>query len=254
MKFFAPAGKYPAVGMFSLTHIIALFLFLAIIALMVYVSRNVTNHGLLVITRTLAIVVTILEIIKISYNLYYGYTWLDAWLPLTFCSLFIYALWISGFAKGKIKTFSDSFIVGGCVICGLAFLIMPTTSFMTYPMLHYLPIYSMVYHSMMMYLGLIYLYKRVFIPNRSHYKYYTIFCGCGMLLAIVVNLIFNCNMMFLMEPYNIPVPFLKPLAENFLPAYTLLIASVYMIVPYSLIAVVDYLGHYKESSQTELME
>ena len=132
--FFAPEGVHPKAGIFSTAHIISLFICLLIIGAAIYFSRNISERGLTLITRVMAFVFASLEIIKIFYKFKNNAVYqLDHWLPLAFCSLFIYALWMSGYGRGIVKKLGDMYIVGGCFCGGLAFLIFPPI-FMSSPL------------------------------------------------------------------------------------------------------------------------
>lgn len=232
MSFFAPRGEFAPCGMFNVTHFIVLFICIIGIFLGLYFSYKLDNKIINKITKILAIIVTILELIKIIYNFYYKCFTLNYWFPLSFCSLFIYALWFTGFGKGKIKRVGEIFIVCGGIVSGLAFLIMPSTSLTEVPMFHYLSCYSMLFHSLMVYLGLLFLIKKIVIVRKKELIYYIIFCiiTCG--LAFIINLICKTNLMFLNDSYNIPIPLLKTIANNIPFLYTLIIILAYITFPY----------------------
>ena len=136
--------------------------------------------------------------------------------------MFIFATILSGYTRGWLKHLADAFIGSGGIIAGAMFLIMPSTSLTTYPMFHFLSCYSMLYHSLMVFLGIGYLLNGIVVLNKSLFIKYIIFCSFFSLIAIILNVILNTNFMFLREPYNIPLPFLKPLSEKFPILYTLL--------------------------------
>ncbi len=231
--FFSPEDfeLFPPCGMFNLTHLIVTLSCLLIVGLLIYLTMSWTHNKINKLTKTLAIVFTILELIKMGYNFYYGYLNVDSWVPLAFCSLFIYGLWCSGYGKGVVKVCGDAFITGGGIVCGFSFLIMPSTSLQLHPMFHYLSCYSMLFHSAMFFMGLLYLIHKVFIPSIKNYRYYIIFSLIFMIMAIIVNLIFKSNLMFLDNPYAIPVELVKKLGEYKLP-YMIAVILVYIIVPY----------------------
>ena len=83
---------------------------------------------------------------------------------------------MAGFFKGKIREIGMSFIVGGGILAGIAFLIFPTTSLMMHPIYHYLSIHSMLFHSLMVYLGIVCYLKKMFVFNKKGYLSYIVFC------------------------------------------------------------------------------
>lgn len=239
MRFFSPSGEHPACGMFTPQHLITLGICLILIVIGVYCSRKLKEKQIFWIIRVVAILVTILEIIKIGYKFYYNQTYLDAWFPLAYCSLFIYSIWMVGFGKGRIRAIGLGFLVGGGIIAGLAFLIFPTTSLMMHPIHHFLSIHSMIFHSLMMYVGITCYLHKLFVFNKKGYISYCLFCLVFMFLALIVNKIYDCNMMFLKEPFNIPLPILQEIRNNNQGLYTLIIMVVYLTIPYGGVFLID---------------
>ena len=156
--FFSPESAETAAGMFTPPHLISLALCLILIGISVYLSRNLSVRSIKKIIRIFAFTFTVMEIIKIIYKFALGYTdKLDFFVPISFCSLFIYCLWFCAYGEGIIYKIGSVFISFGCITGGLAFLIVPATSFMMHPVYHYLSIHSMLFHSAMVYLGILFL-------------------------------------------------------------------------------------------------
>ena len=213
---FANPGTYPACGMFNMPHLIAMVIcFVAVITGVIF-TREITKDKMNKVIRATAILITILEIIKIAFNIYYeGLNYLNNIIPLHFCSLFIYSLWMAGYGKGKIKKVGESFLAGGCIIAGAFFLIMPSSSLLIFPIFHYQCLYSLLFHSLMLYFGLMYFIKGFFDLNMKNYVYYVVFCSIFCILAFSINeitgLIENINttnLMFIREPWGLPLEFL----------------------------------------------
>lgn len=237
--FFSPRGEGIPCGMFTLPHLLVLLLCIISIIIGVKYTLKIKNENIYKIIKAIAIVVVILEIIKIYYNFHYGYTYLDAWFPLAFCSLFIYSIIMVGFFKGKIREMGMSFLVGGGILAGIAFLIFPTTSLMMHPIYHYLSIHSMLFHSLMAYLGIVCYLKKMFVFNKKGYLSYIIFCLIFMICALIINKIYDCNMMFLKEPFNLPIPLLQTINRELPFLYKIIIMLLYLVIPYGIMYLVD---------------
>lgn len=231
---FLPRGEGEACGMFSLPHIISLVIILIIIGIALYKCKNLEENNVIKITKIFAIILTILEIIKITYNLYYGYNNLDNYFPLSFCSLFIYSLYLYSYGSNIFKKLGQNFIVGGAVFAGLAFLVFPTTSLTMHPIYHYLSIYSMIYHGAMVYIGLLIYINNLYKFNIKNYIIYISYCIFFMAIAIILNTIYNSNLMFLSMPFNIPIKMFDYLYNINNVIYTISIIIVYLVVPYLL--------------------
>lgn len=254
-KFFCKENEYEPVGMFSVGHIVTLIIFLLIVAFCAYKCRKIGKDKAIFLTKIIAIVVTVLEIIKITIAFINGEgDKLDHWVPLYFCSMFIYAAWLAGYAKGKIADLGRAFVGTGGIIAGLSFLIFPTTSFTMYPLFHYFCIYSMVYHSLMVFLGITYLLNGVVKIDKKSFIDYVIFCSVLNILAIIVNSLpiyihvdnvptsgynypypYYTNFMFLKRAGNIPVKILCDISDKLPVIFTILMFIICIFGTYFLI-------------------
>ena len=257
-KFFCKENEYEPVGMFSVGHIVTLIIFLLIVAFCAYKCRKIGKDKAIFLTKIIAIVVTVLEIIKITIAFINGEgDKLDHWVPLYFCSMFIYAAWLAGYAKGKIADLGRAFVGTGGIIAGLSFLIFPTTSFTMYPLFHYFCIYSMVYHSLMVFLGITYLLNGVVKIDKKSFIDYVIFCSVLNILAIIVNSLpiyihvdnvptsgynypypYYTNFMFLKRAGNIPVKILCDISDKVPVIFTILMFIICIFGTYFLIRLV----------------
>lgn len=231
-QFWAPRKAYEPVGMFTSGHMILLMLCLIMLVIIVFISRKIEASRIKAITRGMAILMTLLEGIKIYFSFYWGYTWLNAWFPIAYCSIFMYALWLSGYGKGKWREMGDAFLGGVCIVAGGAFLLFPSTSLMMYPMWHYLSLYSMFFHTLMIYTGIMYLWKLDIKLDKAKYKEYVKLYLFFAIIAIVLNTLFDSNLMLLREPFKIPIPFLHQLFKDSSWLYTTVVFLVYLFAPY----------------------
>ncbi len=239
--FFASLGEYPPCGMYNAEHFTALFVCIFLIVGGLWAVRRWKPGEVLLFLQILAPVVTALEGVKIAFNFGKGYLSLDAWLPLSYCSLFIYSLWLAAYGKGWLRRCGLSFLSVG-VVPGASFLLMPSTSLVFYPLLHYQCLYSLLFHSLMLFVGLLLLQAEPAPTGRENYRYYAGFCLFFCTAAVIVNAIFTSNMMFLREPFNIPLRLLGLLQGAAPLAYTFLIFVFYMIVPYWLTHIIFHFG------------
>lgn len=231
-QFWAPRNDYDPVGMFTQGHMFLLLICLGILGILLYASRKITKSNIEKATKILAIVMVTLEGIKICYSFYWGYTWLSAWFPIAYCSIFMYALLLRGYGKGKFRAIGDAFLAGGCIIGGTAFLLFPSTSLMMYPVFHYQCLYSMFFHTLMIYMGIMYIWKMDIKFNKEGYKEYCkIYLFFGV-IAVVLNTIFDSNLMLLKKPFKIPVLFVHKLFMDAPWVYTIFVFLVYLFAPY----------------------
>ncbi|MBQ8351402.1 MAG: YwaF family protein [Clostridia bacterium] len=236
------AAGVEACGMFTPTHLIVTVICLALLLLAVYFSRGIREEQLRRVVLCIAVLVTVLECCKIAFNWINGGHTPNHWLPLTFCSFSTYAYWTIAFGEGRWYEAAKGFICGGGIIAGLTFLVIPMTSVATYPMFHLLSCYSMLYHSLMMYVGLTFVTNGYFQFNKHGYNRYLAFTLPACLLALGVNLFYGavsgdittCNMMFLSSPHLLGemIPFIGWVYETITPLYTIGALAVYLILPF----------------------
>ena len=225
---FAPSGKYEPCGLFTTSHFVALAICLLLVLVLVTYSLKLSNNTFNKIIKVSAIIITILEIIKKIFNLYHNPNApINDWLPFHYCSLFIYSLWLSGYFKGMLKKIGDSFLVGGGIIAGLIFLIIPSSSLRLFPIFHFQCLYSLLFHSLFLYCGLVILIKNYFTLSVKTYFYYFIFCTFFCTIAVILNSITDSNFMFLDNPWGIPLPFLSKIEKECKVLYIIIIYIAY---------------------------
>lgn len=228
---FAPNGRFEPCGMFTAPHIIAVFIcFLIIITSIIILKRKANEKLLKLLCKVSAPLLTVLELLKMTHSFINGDLNLDAWFPLSFCGLFIIAAWLSGYSHSRLKNFGDVFIAYGCPVGGITFMILPTTSLMSYPIWHYFSLYSLLFHSLMILLGVLFLINEGRL-TRKRYLTYIEFIVFFSVISITMNAIWGCNIMNLREPYNIPIAFMQNMFSAFPPLYTAFVLTGYLLIP-----------------------
>ncbi|WP_300696694.1 YwaF family protein [uncultured Clostridium sp.] len=231
-QFWAPKNMYEYCGMFSLGHMVLFLISIFLLIILLFISKNITVHDVEILTKIMAVIITILEGMKIYFNLYWGYKNINSWLPISYCSIFIYALWLSAYGKEKLKEIGDSFITGCSVVAGGAYLLFPSTSLTEYPVWHFLCIYSMFFHTMMVYFGMIYIKNEIIKLDITGFKKYLKIFLFFSIIAIFLNESFGTNFMLLSRPFKIPVPVIHKLYNLYPRIYTILVFVIYLFVPY----------------------
>lgn len=243
---FSAPNKEEACGLFTVPHLVGLLICAILITLAVIFTRKISDKGLTIVTRVMAVMFTVMEIIKIVFKFVNNDTvQLDHWFPLAFCSLFIYVLWFCGFGKGFLYELGASFIAGGCFIGGFAFLVMPLTSLQYHPIYHFLSLHSMLFHSCMVYMAIMYVMKGKFKVNTENYKYYLTITGFACVVSVGLNLITDAlpmtvtsNIMLLRHlplPETFPIKFVYDLVGKIgapFSFYTIITTLIYTVLPY----------------------
>ena len=226
--FLAKAGEYEACGVFTIRHFIlmAITFILVVITLKYTVKKDVKK-----IIRRCIIFVWIFECIKIAFKITTGgIGYVNNWVPLYYCSLLLYAGGLSTFTKGKLKRAGDIFIATGGIVGGFIFILFPYTSLPTYPMLHFVSIYSFVYHGIMLYLGLLVNITNYIKLEKKDIVYYFSLVSIICVIAYIVNNIFDSNLMFISQNFpGMPLEVLYKLTGKY---YTLVTILAQAVLPF----------------------
>ena len=191
-------------GMYTPEHFFTIALFFAVLVVALYLSRKASFKTIRRIHLTLAIIVTLGEVVKDGIQLYKGNE-PSSWLPLFYCSLFVYAVWLAYSPSKIVSAIGMSYITLGGTMAGIFFTFYPSTSLVWYPIWHPLSIYGFVYHLIMTYCGLLFLIRGYFKPTARHSIHYFVFIGAACIPSAIFNAILGSNCMFLRDPMNLPI-------------------------------------------------
>ena len=202
--FFSKPDIFPACGLYNLKHLISVIILIFLIVVGVKKIKINKKEDITKIIKTFTIIVWILEIIKIIFNLFIGNIYnVNTYVPLYYCSILLYAGILSGFTKGKLKRIGDIFLATGGLFAGICFLISPGTSLGIYPLFHFISFQSLFYHAVMIYLGIIIIKYNYVNVKITDLKYYSLLIFIICLLAYIININFNGNLMFISEGFQL---------------------------------------------------
>lgn len=230
---FSNIGTYKACGIFTKGHftLIAITTIAIIIALKCTIQKD--KEQVYKIIKRLTIIMCILEAIKISFNIIKGsIRAVNQYLPLYYCSMLLYAGLLSSFGKGALKRTGDVFLATGSAVGGVIFILFPTTSLPTYPIFHFISLHSFFFHGTMVYLGILVNKTNYIKLDKSDIKYFASLVGSLCLVALVVNKIFDSNLMFISKNFpNSPLEILYRLTNGSI-LYNLLMIVGQMTLPF----------------------
>lgn len=202
MNLFAKPTEGKPAGLFSVGHFILLFLTITGVIIAIHFTKNRDKEAVKKTIKRCTIFLWILESIKIIFNLVIGNSKnINTYIPLYFCSLTLYAGLFSSFAKGKLKKIGDVFLATGSIIGGIIFILFPTTSITTYPIIHYISIQSFIYHGVMIYVGLLMNITGYIEVKVNDIWYYFVFIMIIGIIAYIFNKSFDGNLMFISKNF-----------------------------------------------------
>ena len=200
--FFSKPNEYEPCGIFTTKHFILIIITIAAISIALKKTVNKSKDEVKKIIQKSTIVIWILEFVRIGFNLYIGnVNNVNEYVPLYYCSMLLYAGLMSSLGKGKIKRIGDVFLATGGIIGGIVFIIMPTTSLPTYPMLHFISLHSFLYHGTMVYIGLLINATNYIELELKDIIYFAELVGGICIIALIVNNTFDGNLMFISKDF-----------------------------------------------------
>ncbi|MCH3961507.1 MAG: YwaF family protein [Solobacterium sp.] len=232
--FFSRMGEYEAGGLFSIGHFLLLGLTVGGICLALNHTLQYSYQKIRALVKRLIVFLSALEIMKIYFNFHIGNGCeLMSWVPLYFCTICIYAGWLSCFCHGTVQHLGDVFLATGSLIGGICFLLYPSSSIMLYPTFHFLTIHSFLYHGMMVFIGILMNRSGLVQLQAGDLKYYMFYVTAFCMLAWAINLRCHTNFMFISDTFpgtllDIPYRILGPL-------YTPVSIAVQAVIPFEVI-------------------
>lgn len=152
-------------------------------------------------------------------------------LPFDTCSFVMLASLISGFGKGKIKEYSDGWLATGCIVGGIANMVI-MNAFKYYPFLSFGAFYSMIWHFLMVFIGLL-----LIVTNYVPITYKTLLKGfifhiIVSLVVIPIDYIFHFDFMMYKDLGGIPI--FEGIATNLTNKHLGFINPIMMLILYFL--------------------
>ncbi|MBQ8372479.1 MAG: YwaF family protein [Clostridia bacterium] len=192
-------------GMFTAGHLIMVVIFSVLAFLIIFFFRKMSVKRVGQCMLAISIFVTVVEIVKTTYRIVDGQPPSD-WVPLYYCSLFIFASWLCNLKNRTLKTVGCSFITMGGACAAIIFTLYPSTSLNIYPLWHFESIYSYIYHLLMFTSGIIMVTSGFYKPKKEHAIHYFTFLAIAAIPSIILNLtVDNINCLFMNDAYELPV-------------------------------------------------
>lgn len=190
----------------------AQWLYLAIsfilMVLLLYLLRKSSRKKVLKIIKGISLFLVVLYVGKTTWETIYDIKYTGSFntglLPLDTCSIVMFAGILAGYAKGKIQKISECWLATGSVVGGIATMVV-LNAFKYYPFLSFGAFYSMIWHFLMVFIGLL-----LIVTNYVEMKYSTIINGFILqfvfsLVVIPIDFIFNWDFMMFLNLGGIPI-------------------------------------------------
>lgn len=230
---FSNIGDYEPCGIFTTDHFILIGITIICIFIALKFTSNKSKEEVHSIIKYITIIMCILEVIKISFNLHQNSLRdVNTYMPLYYCSILLYAGLLSSFGKGAFKRAGDVCLATGSIVGGIVFIIYPSTSLPMYPAFHFLSIHSFFFHGTMIYLGILINKTRYIELEIQDVKYFASVIGIMSIVALIINKLFNGNLMFISNNFpGTPIEILYDLTNGGI-MYTLIMVLAQMTLPF----------------------
>lgn len=230
---FANEGVYEPCGIFTKGHFILIIITILAIFIALKYSIKKNKEQVYKIIKYITIIAWILEIWKIIFNINQNsLIAINTYLPLYYCSILLYAGLLSSFGKGFLKRIGDVSLATGAIIGGIVFLIYPSTTLPIYPAFHALSIHSFLFHGAMIYVGILINVTHYIELKKDDAKYFAILILCMCIAALIVNNLFNGNLMFISNNFpGTPIEILYILTNGGI-VYNLIMIIAQMTLPF----------------------
>ncbi len=195
-------------GLFNLTHLLYVIVFFALLSLALYRSRGMTDKVFRRLYLAVAVGVTVGEGVKIALRIFKN-QWIDSWIPLYFCSLFLFAVWLPYSRHRPLKRAGYAYMTMGGIPAAICFTLYPSTSLALFPLFHPSTIYSGVFHFAMLYLGIMLLLRGEYRPEWRDGGPYFLFILFFAIPSVILNRVYGTNCLFLRHAFKLP--FLEPI-------------------------------------------
>lgn len=230
---FSNIGEYEPCGIFTTNHFILIGITIVCIIIALKLTINKSKKEVHSIIKYITIIMCILEVVKISFNLKQNSIYdVNTYMPLYYCSILLYAGLLSSFGKGVFKRAGDVCLATGSIIGGIVFIIYPSTSLPMYPAFHFLSIHSFLFHGTKIYLGILINKTQYIELEQNDIKYFANVIGIMSIVALIVNKLFNGNLMFISNNFpGTPIEILYDLTNGGI-MYTLIMVLAQMTLPF----------------------
>ena len=188
---------------------------IALIIILLVLLRKSSREMVLKIIRAVSIFLVVFYIAKTTWESIYDIRLSGSFntglLPFDTCSIVMLAGVIAGFGKGKIKKMAEAWLATGGIVGGIAAMIF-LNAFKYYPFLSFGAFYSMIWHFLMVFLGLLLIVTKYVDIDFSTINRGYLFHVIASLVVIPID--FICDFDFMLYRYLGGVPFFESIAEN----------------------------------------
>ena len=192
----------------SVAQYVYLCISVVLLIVLLVLLRKSSKEKVLKIIKGTSIFMIVLYIAKTTWESIYDIKLSGSFntglLPLDTCSIIMYAGLLAGFCKGKIGKAASSWLATGGVVGGVATMLY-LNAFKYYPFFSFGAFYSMIWHFLMVFLGLLLIVTKYVDIKFSTVLYGFMFHFIISLIVIPLDFIFNWDFMLYLNLGGVPI-------------------------------------------------
>ncbi|MBQ3867980.1 MAG: YwaF family protein [Clostridia bacterium] len=177
-------------------------------AVILFALRKLSKDKVRVLLRVIGIFMILFYLTKTAwetvYDIGYDGEFNKGLLPFDTCSLIMQAALLAGFGKGKIKKIAECWLMTGCIIGGIANMLF-LNAFKYYPFWSFGAFYSMTWHFIMVFTGLLLYVADYTEQDYSVVLYGFLFQVAASLIAIPLDFMSGYDFMLYRDLGGVPV-------------------------------------------------
>jgi len=192
----------------SVMQYVYLFASIVLVIVLLILFHKASKKKIKNIIRFTGIFMIIFYILKTSWESFYDIKMFGAFntglLPLDACSIVMYATILAGYGKGTLKKMGESWLVTGGIVGGVSTLLY-LNAFKYYPFFSFGAFYSMIWHFLMIFIGLLLITSHYIEFKYQHVLWGYFFHVVISLIVIPINFIFDFDFMLYHHLGGIPI-------------------------------------------------
>lgn len=215
-----------------------------LIIILVSIFRKLSQEKITKIIKYTGIFMILFYLIKTTWESIYDiklfHNFNIGLLPFDSCSIVMLSLILSGFTKGKLKDISTSWLMTGSIVGGISTLLY-LNAFKYYPFLSFGAFYSMIWHFLMIFIGIL-----IIASKYQDFNYHTVLKGFLFHLLIsfvVIPIDFIFDFDFMMYHYLGGIPIFEDLATKLTSLNLTFLNPLLMLLLYFVAFNIIYLGY-----------
>ena len=184
------------IGLYNYKHYLIMIVYILLAFILAFLASKLSNKSTKIIINSCGIFCIIAELIKLHFQVTVNNIPILS-IQLSFCTLYMYAFVLWHFKNKYLSNTGLAYLGTGAIIGALFYITSPNGSIDLFPIYHIKAIHGLLYHFIMLFTGLLILFKGTFIPKAKYFINYFLFILFFSFFGIYLNKYHGNNALFL---------------------------------------------------------